>query len=87
MFAVRLVKLWVNDLMTIRQQALAWAKRHIETHANAAGVVGPDFVVGAYQLERWWLIPRNRFLNVYLHRFDHSDEDRALHDHMYLNLS
>lgn len=44
----------------------------------------PDFVVtgpeGVY-LYRWWLIPRNRFLNVYLHLFMRSDEDRALHDH------
>lgn len=47
----------------------------------------PDFVIGPDYLRRWWLIPRNRFCNIYLHQFLHSDEDRALHDHMYVNLS
>lgn len=50
----------------------------------------PDFVVhnahGPY-LSRWYVIPRNRWLNVYLHRFDGSDEDRALHDHPWTSLS
>jgi hypothetical protein len=50
----------------------------------------PDFVIGAkddpYVL-RWWIIPRNRFFNIYLHRFLRSDDDRALHDHPWLNVS
>ena len=32
-------------------------------------------------LLRWYIIPRNRVLNVYLHKFMRSDDDRALHDH------
>jgi hypothetical protein len=51
---------------------------------------GPDFVIGGADnpyLLRWWLIPRNRFCNVYLHRFLRSDDDRALHDHPWCNLS
>ncbi|MFA5712006.1 hypothetical protein [Mycolicibacterium sp.] len=32
-------------------------------------------------LRRWYLIPRNPVLNVYLHQFLRSDDDRALHDH------
>ena len=32
-------------------------------------------------LHRWYVIPRNRFLNLYLHKFLRDDEDRALHDH------
>jgi hypothetical protein len=50
----------------------------------------PDFVIGPPAdpyLERWWLIPRNRWFNVYLHRFRHSDDDRALHDHPWWNVS
>lgn len=50
----------------------------------------PDFIIGGAAdpyLRRWWLIPRNRFFNVYLHQFLHSDEDRALHDHPWINLS
>jgi hypothetical protein len=47
----------------------------------------PDFVIGNDYVRRWWLVPRNRFGNAYLHQFLHSDDDRALHDHMYVNLS
>ena len=49
----------------------------------------PDFVIGgsnAY-LRRWFVIPRNRIFNVYLHEFLRSDDDRALHDHPWANLS
>lgn len=43
-------------------------------------VVGADSPDGAY-LHRWWLIPRNPVLNIYLHHFLRDDDDRALHDH------
>lgn len=48
----------------------------------------PDLVIGrpAYML-RWWLIPRNRFFNIYLHKFLASDDDEALHDHPWVNIS
>jgi len=39
------------------------------------------------QLIRWWLIPRNRFLNVYLHKIIWDDVDRALHDHPWWSFS
>lgn len=41
---------------------------------------------GAY-LRRWHIIPRNRWFNIYLHHFNKSDDDRALHDHPWINLS
>ncbi|AOK04059.1 hypothetical protein WK25_05995 [Burkholderia latens] len=50
----------------------------------------PDFVIGkpaAPYLLRWWVLPRNRFFNVYLHCFLRSDDDRALHDHPWANCS
>ena len=50
----------------------------------------PDFVVGGKEnpyLLRWWIIPRNRFLNIYLHKFLRDDDDRALHDHPWWSLS
>lgn len=49
----------------------------------------PDFKVGGAEpyLLRWYLLPRNRWFNVYYHVFLRSDEDRALHDHMYVNVS
>jgi hypothetical protein len=30
---------------------------------------------------RWYVIPRNPVVNVYVHKFLRSDDDRALHDH------
>lgn len=50
----------------------------------------PDFVIGdpanPYLL-RWWVIPRNRFFNIYLHNMLRDDDDRALHDHPWWNVS
>lgn len=49
----------------------------------------PDFIIGEPDpyLLRWWLIPRNRWFNIYLHRIAKSDDDRALHDHPWWNVS
>ncbi len=47
----------------------------------------PDFVIGGHErpyLLRWWVIPRNRWFNVYLHNIRRSDDDRALHSHPWL---
>jgi hypothetical protein len=38
-------------------------------------------------LRRWYVIPRNRWFNLYLHNIRRSDEDRALHDHPWCNVS
>lgn len=38
-------------------------------------------------MRRWWLFPRNRWFNVYLHHFLRDDDDRALHDHPWPSLS
>lgn len=50
----------------------------------------PDFTIWQYEtvyLQRWWVIPRNRWFNIYLHHFLRSDDDRALHDHPWANCS
>lgn len=42
----------------------------------------PDFVIGEVgnpYLMRWWLIPRNRFFNLYLHQFLRSDDLRGFY--------
>lgn len=65
--------------LRLSDRLIAWVTRR---HA--------DFVIGQPHdpyLLRWFVIPRNRFLNVYLHRFVRSDDDRALHDHPWSNLS
>lgn len=56
--------------------------------ARAKMIHGPDFVIGdpAY-LRRWWIVPRNEFQNVYLHEILRDDDDRALHDHPWDNVS
>jgi hypothetical protein len=44
----------------------------------------PDFCIGGVDnpyIRRWWIIPRNRVLNFYLHNFLRDDDDRAYHDH------
>jgi len=50
----------------------------------------PDVVIGGEEkpyLRRWFVIPRNPIFNIYLHHFLRSDDDRALHDHPWLNCS
>jgi hypothetical protein len=44
----------------------------------------PHFIVGGHDdpyMLRWYLIPRNRLFNIYLHKFLRDDNDQALHDH------
>jgi hypothetical protein len=60
----------------IRNAILRWARNR-----------KPDFIIGGQDnpyLRRHWLLPRNRFFNVYVHEFLRSDDDRALHDHPWL---
>lgn len=51
----------------------------------------PHFVIPRLSdevyLNRWFVIPRNRFFNVYLHEYWLDDEDRALHDHPWWSVS
>src|SRR3546814_13207657 len=50
----------------------------------------PDITIGVEDnpyLRRLYIIPRNRWFNVYLHEFLRDDDDRALHDHPWVNLS
>lgn len=49
----------------------------------------PDVIIGEPDpyMKRWWIIPKNRFFNIYLHHFLRSDDDRALHDHPWWNVS
>lgn len=47
----------------------------------------PDFIIGDRYMLRWWVIPRNKYFNIYLHHILHSDDDRALHDHPWWSLS
>jgi hypothetical protein len=54
---------------------------YIEWVQSACRVIGENY------LTRYFLIPRNRFFNIYLHKFTGSDDDRALHDHPWYSMS
>lgn len=47
----------------------------------------PDVKIREDYLHRWWVMPRNRFFNIYLHHITGSDYDLALHDHPWWNVS
>lgn len=68
---------------SIRRRLLAWAEK-VKAKRE------PDVFIGGrddpYML-RWHILPRNRFCNLYLHEFRRSDDDRALHDHPWGNVS
>lgn len=52
--------------------------------------LAPDFVIGGHDnpyLLRWWILPRNGWCNVYLHKIIRDDDDRAIHDHPWDNAS
>lgn len=63
-----------------RAKKLPWWVRYTEKRE-------PDQRIGPGYLDRWYLIPRNPFFNIYLHHFLHSDDDRACHDHPWINFS
>ncbi len=49
-----------------------------------------DQIIGTAEnpyLLRWFILPRNRWFNIYYHVFCRSDDDRALHDHPWWNCS
>lgn len=54
--------------------------------ANTTMKRKPDFVLGGY-LHRWHLGPYGNSANAYIHQFVGDDEDHALHDHPYDNVS
>lgn len=65
--------------MTVTAKLIARARRR-----------EPDLVIGGKEspyLLRWFLIPPNPVLNIFLHLFLRSDDDRALHDHPWANCS
>lgn len=50
----------------------------------------PDIEIGGHvnpYLRRWFVIPRNRWSNVYLHNILRPDSDLALHDHPWDSVS
>lgn len=77
--------------MPINNALTRWLSRQVDDLVQ--GVMDrrpPDFVIGPKDdpyLMRWWAIPRNPIFNVYIHSFEKSDDDRALHDHPFASVS
>jgi hypothetical protein len=65
----------------IADWVIRWALRQ---GTSKALPVGPDPEDPTYW--RWFLIPRNRFFNMYAHCFLHDDAE-DLHDHQYINIT
>ena len=59
-----------------------WYKRYVKRRMISE-VISAD---GRLYLLRWHLIPRNRFFNIYLHKFIGSDK-RVMHDHPWISLA
>lgn len=64
------------------EEMVAWARATMIVRPK------PDFIIGPGEpdyIRRWWIIPRNDSMNLYLHLTQRSDDDRALHDHPWPN--
>lgn len=46
-----------------------------------------DVTIGTGYMFRWFVIPRNPLMNIYLHQYVGNDDDRALHDHPWWSFS
>lgn len=62
-----------------------WAVAHIDGNPDASFTI--PRLDGTIYMRRWFVIPRNRFFNIYLHEYLADDEDRALHDHPWWSAS
>jgi hypothetical protein len=74
----------------MKTRLLQWLAQALYRRMKTRMATSPDFIIGGASnpyLARWWVIPRNRFFNIYLHAFFRSDDDRALHDHPWTNAS
>lgn len=68
-----------------------WINRQVLRRQRKSGNPA-DFIIygprgeGDPAVYRWWIIPRNRFFNIYLHKFM-QDDKQHLHDHPWWNCS
>jgi hypothetical protein len=68
----------------VMQPIRRWAMNYMARRPDA------DFYIGGRAdpyLIRWWVIPRNKWFNLYLHKIIKDDRDEALHDHPWINAS
>lgn len=73
--------------MRLPERAVRWLHRLLLRRIAGRK---PDDIIGGEEnpyLIRWCLIRKNRWYNLYLHHTVRSDDDRALHDHRWWNVS
>lgn len=76
--------------MIVQNRFTEWLAERLVKFARRKIQKAPSFVIGQDgdpYMKRWWVIPRNRLLNIYLHEFVRSDDPRALHDHPWASCS
>jgi hypothetical protein len=79
-----------TDLSIGRSALRSVVRSLIRTFYSGCVLNAPDVIIGGHDdpyMLRWHLIPRNPLFNIYLHQFLRSDDDRALHDHPWSNVS
>ncbi|WP_295872514.1 hypothetical protein [uncultured Zhongshania sp.] len=59
----------------------AFLLRRLQAKAEQITRRAPSKVIGSDYLTRWYVIPRNRVFNMYLHHVTGDDPDINLHDH------
>jgi hypothetical protein len=86
--------LWLDFCATLLVWLQKWPCGYAVRHPAILGAVRciskPDQIIGPEgdpYLKRWFVIPRNPIFNIYLHQIVRSDDDRALHDHPWANVS
>lgn len=65
------------SVTSYRPSNAQWLRRLLSGEPHQ--VIGED-PADPYLL-RWYVVPRNRIFNLYLHKFLRDDDDTALHDH------
>ena len=63
---------------------IPWYIRYAAKHPADENITANN--EGSPYLQRWHLIPKNRFINIYLHRFTGPDQ-RVMHDHPWISLA
>lgn len=60
--------------------------RDMQEWADSIMKMPPHFTIGGDYMQRWYILPRNDKMNLYLHRTLRSDDD-VMHDHPWHNVS
>lgn len=77
----------MKSYKTLHGRAFTWLQKHVSNTRPPDHIISGESGEDNPYLLRWYVIPRNPFFNVYFHNFRRSDDDCALHDHPWWNVS